>query len=196
MEHVLPRRTKFSRRAAGKRAVEQVLAANIDTVFIVASLEKRLRPRTLERYLTLTKHSGADPVIVLTKSDLCADPTAALAGVRELVGDIPVHTVSALTSDDASKKLRPYLVCGKTATVLGMSGAGKSTLVNHWTGQQTIATGDVRGSDKRGRHTTTHRHLIQLPWGAVVIDTPGMRELQLWETGSGLGETFEDVGSV
>lgn len=77
-----------------------------------------------------------------------------------------------------------------------MSGAGKSTLVNHWTGQQTIATGDVRGSDKRGRHTTTHRHLIQLPWGAVVIDTPGMRELQLWETGSGLGETFEDVGSV
>lgn len=189
---ILPRISKFSRRAAGKRAVEQVVATNIDTVFLVASLDKRVRPRSLERYLMLAWDSVARPVVVLTKSDVCNDTDDARAHAESIAGDVPVHLVSAFTGEGMDA-LAAELPAGTTGTLLGLSGAGKSTLINHWCGDEAIATGDVRGSDKRGRHTTTYRHLVTLPWGALLIDTPGMRELQLWEGSEGIAEAFSDV---
>ena len=189
---VLPRTSKFSRRAAGKRAVEQVVATNIDTVFLVASLDKRVRPRSLERYLMLAWDSVARPVVVLTKLDVCRDPDDARAHAESIAGDVPVHLVSAVTGE-GMEALAAELPSGTTGTLLGLSGAGKSTLVNHWLGEEKIAVGPVRRGDKRGRHTTTYRHLVALPWGALLIDTPGMRELQLWEGSEGIAEAFADV---
>ncbi len=192
---VLPRRTKFSRRAAGTREDEQVLAANVDTALIVCGLDGDFNPRRIERYLTLTLESGADPVIVLSKSDLCADLQSPLDQARRIARDRPVIPISSL-SDEGIAPLTPHLTPGKTFVLLGSSGAGKSTLLNRLLGEERLATAPVRESDGRGRHTTTRRELIVLPSGALLIDTPGMRELQLWAGRDALDQAFDEIAAL
>jgi ribosome biogenesis GTPase len=191
---VLPRRTKFSRLAAHDPGAdvtnEQVVAANVDVVFIVASLAD-VHPRQLERYLTLAWESGARPVILLTKADLDPDPEATAKAVLPDLGDVPVHPVSPRTGFGLDG-VRSYLAPGVTTALLGPSGVGKSTLVNTLAGEELLTTGAVR-DDGSGRHTTTRRELIVLPEGGIVVDNPGMRELQLWLAADGLDETFEDI---
>ena len=193
---VLPRRTKFSRLAAHDPASdvtrEQVVAANVDVVFLVASIVDDLSRRRLERYLTLAWESGARPVILLTKVDLEPDPGPAIAAVSEVAGDgVPVHPVSVRTGAGLDD-VRSYLAPGVTTALLGPSGVGKSTLVNTLADEDLLATGTVR-ADGAGRHTTTRRQLVILPGGGLVVDNPGMRELHLWLATDGLEETFEDV---
>jgi ribosome biogenesis GTPase / thiamine phosphate phosphatase len=192
---VLPRRTAFVRRAAGNETVEQVLAANIDTVFLVMAFYRDLNPRRLERYLALAWESGAEPAIVLTKLDLAEDADAAIAEVESVAIGVPVHPVSAVTGEGLDE-LEPYLAPGRTVVLLGSSGVGKSTLVNALLGEERQATKEIRAFDGRGRHTTTARELIGLPGGGLVLDTPGMRELQLWEAAEGLIGTFADVDEL
>lgn len=189
---ILPRRTKFSRTAAGEKPVEQILATNIDAVFVMASLTVELNLRRLERFLALSRESGAQPVVVLTKRDLCPEFAARVEQTRAAAGDAPVLAVSHVSGDGLAE-LQPYLLPGRTVALLGMSGVGKSTFVNVCLGDELMATDEVRESDQKGRHTTTARHLIPLPSGALLLDTPGMRELQLWEGETGVGETFADI---
>jgi ribosome biogenesis GTPase len=191
---VLPRRTRFSRKVAWVETEEQVLAANIDVAFIVFPLDGNLSPRGLERYSTMAWDSGADPVIVLTKSDLCDDVRTVQDEVRALVPGAPVRTVSAVAGDGIDA-LRSFLVPNRTAALLGPSGVGKSTLVNALYGRDLQEVRDIR-FDGRGRHTTTRRELIVLPGGGQIIDTPGLRELQLWESGSGLHQAFDDIERI
>ena len=167
-----------------------MVAANVDVVFLVTSLNEDLNLRRLERYLTLAWESGARPVIVLTKADLYPDPEAAVAEVESIAGGVPVHAISSRPAP-ASTTCAPS--SGRaTAALLGSSGVGKSTLINTLAGEELLATQEIR-DDGRGRHTTTRRELILLPTGALVIDTPGMRELQLWVADDGIDEAFEDV---
>jgi ribosome biogenesis GTPase len=194
IQALLPRRTKFSRKTAWHAAEEQVLAANVDVVFIVTSLNEELNLRRLERYLILARESGAEPVVLLTKSDLASDTDAALAAVRSIAADVSVHALSNLTGEGLDA-VRSYLRPGVTAALLGSSGVGKSTLVNTLAGNDLLETQELR-SDGQGRHTTVRRELVQLPGGALVIDTPGMRELQLWVADESLEETFDDVTSL
>ena len=191
VQAVLPRRTKFSRKTAWQAAEEQVLAANVDVVLIVTSLNEDLNLRRLERYLTLAWESGARPVFVLTKADLAEDVEAAVQAVEAIAFGVPVVAVSSVTGSGLDA-LRSHLGAGVTAALLGSSGVGKSTLVNTFAGEELLATREIR-DDGRGRHTTTRRELIQLPDGSLVIDTPGMREIQLWVADEGLEEAFEDV---
>ena len=192
---VLPRRTKFSRTTPGNAVEEQVIAANIDDVFIVASLNAVLNLRRLERYLTLARESGANPVILLTKSDLCKDPAGLVRAVESVAGGAPMHALSSVTGQ-GMERLGSYLSDGRTAALLGPSGVGKSTLINHLCGNEIQAVQPVRARDDKGRHTTIRRELICLPLGGLVIDTPGMRELQLWEGTEGLGESFPDIEAL
>ena len=194
IQAVLPRRTKFSRKTAWQATEEQVVAANVDVVFIVTSLNEELNLRRLERYLILARESGADPVILLTKSDLATNAEARLADVRSIAFDIPVHALSNVTGDGIDA-VSAYLRPGVTAALLGSSGVGKSTLINRLVGEERLATREIR-DDGRGRHTTTRRELVQLANGAFVIDTPGMRELQLWVADEGLADAFADVTSL
>jgi ribosome biogenesis GTPase len=191
---LLPRRTRFSRKTAWQAAEEQVLAANVDVVFIVTSLNEDLNLRRLERYLILARESGAEPVVLLTKSDLAADAEPALEAVRSVAADVAVHALSSLTGDGLDA-VRAYLRPGVTAALLGSSGVGKSTLVNTLVGDELLETRELR-NDGQGRHTTVRRELVPLPGGALVIDTPGMRELQLWVADEALEETFDDVTSL
>ena len=191
---VLSRRTRFSRKTAWQATEEQVLAANIDVVFIVTSLNEDLNLRRLERYLILARESGAQPVLLLTKSDLAGEVGTRVAAVREIAFDIPVHAISSRTGEGLDAVLG-YLQPGVTAALLGSSGVGKSTLVNALLGEELLATREIR-DDGRGRHTTTRRELVQLPGGGLLIDTPGMREVQLWIADDGLEEAFEDVTSL
>jgi ribosome biogenesis GTPase len=191
IQAVLPRRSKFSRKTAWQATEEQVLAANVDVVFVVTSLNEDLNLRRLERYLTLGWESGARPVIVLTKSDLHPDPTVAVAEVETIAYGVPVHAISNKTGEGLDA-VRSYLGSGVTGALLGSSGVGKSTLVNKLIGEELLETREIR-DDGRGRHTTTRRQLVMLPGGGLVIDTPGMRELQLWVAEEGLEEAFEDV---
>jgi ribosome biogenesis GTPase len=193
---VLPRRTKFSRRAAhdpeSTSVREQVVAANVDVVFITFPLGGDLDPLILERYVTLVLESGARPVILLTKSDLESDPDAIVEELAGVGGEIPVHTLSVRTGRGL-EHMREHLPAGMTGALLGPSGAGKSTLVNALVGDDDLlATGEVRG-DGSGRHTTTRRQLVLLPGGGVVIDNPGMREAHLWLAEGGLEEAFADI---
>jgi ribosome biogenesis GTPase len=194
---VLPRRTKFSRRAAhdpgSDVAREQVVAANVDVVFITASLADDVNPRVLERYLTLALESGARPVILLAKADREGDPEAVATEIAEIGGEVPVHAVSS-RSGLGLETVRSYLEPGVTAALLGPSGVGKSTLVNTLAGEERLATGSARGSS--GRHTTTRRELVVLPGGGIVVDNPGMRELHLWLADEGLTEAFEDIAEL
>ncbi|WP_043933689.1 ribosome small subunit-dependent GTPase A [Bacillus sp. EB01] len=189
---VLPRFSKFSRKSAGKTAEEQIVAANVDVVFLVNSLNDDLNLRRIERYLLLAWESGAKPVIVLSKADLSEDIEAKVAEVESIAYGVPVIPVSA-EMNEGLEKLLPFLSPGKTVALLGSSGVGKSTLTNKLLGEEKQAVKDIREADDKGRHTTTHRELILLPNGAVLIDTPGMRELQLWESHDGLSEAFSDI---
>jgi ribosome biogenesis GTPase len=192
---VLPRFSRFSRRAAGDPTEEQIVAANIDTVFLVAGLDGDFNPRRLERYLVVARESGATPVIVLNKADLVADASRHAAAVQALAPAVPIYPVSC-RAPATLEPLKAHLGFGKTGALLGSSGAGKSTIVNRLFGEDLLRTRDVRESDSRGRHTSTHRQLVLLPGGGVLIDTPGMRELQLWDTGEALGGAFEDIDEL
>lgn len=176
---VLPRRSSLARAASGERHERQVIATNVDFVLVLTGLDGDFNPRRIERYLLLVEGSGARPVVVLTKVDRCADAAPALALLTErLPAATPVHAINAKDADSVSL-LAPYLGPGSTAVLVGSSGAGKSTLTNSLLGSQRMATGAVRVSDSRGRHTTSHRALLMLPSGGCLIDTPGMRELKL-----------------
>jgi ribosome biogenesis GTPase len=189
---VLPRRTKFSRKVPWLKTEEQVLAANVDVVFLVMALTERdFNPRRLERYLATAWESGAEPVVVLSKADLCDDVPGRLAEAEGVAFGVPVHVTSAVTGDGL-EDLRAHFSGDRTAALLGSSGVGKSTIINAFLGSELLRTNDIR-SDGRGRHTTTHRELVPLPDGGLLLDTPGMRELQLWTVDSGLDETFSDV---
>lgn len=192
IHRLLKRRTKISRKGAGSVTDEQVLAANIDTVFLVNSLNQDFNPRRLERYLALAWESGARPVVLLTKADLCEEPAEAAAAIERIAPFVPVHVISALEGRGL-EALAVYLRSGQTSVLLGSSGVGKSTLVNRILGEQRQEVREIRANDGRGRHTTTSRQLVFLPEGGMLIDTPGMRELQLWDTDAGSGQAFPDV---
>ena len=192
---VLPRRSALVRSAAGLTSESQTLAANVDVVFVVSSLGPDLEPRRLERYLVTVWESGASPEIVLTKADRFEDPLEMVASVEAVAVGVPVWVVSAVTGEGVAS-LRARVGVGRTAVLVGSSGVGKSTLVNAWLGREAMATRETRADDDEGRHTTTHRELIELPGGGMVIDTPGIRELQLWAgdgASDGLDEAFADV---
>lgn len=195
VRHVLPRSTAFVRKASGPRGGAQVVAANVDVAFLVTSLNADLNLRRLERYLATTYESGAQPVIVLTKADLAPDADERAAGVQAIAFGAPVLVVSARTGQGMDA-FADHLAAGRTAVLLGTSGAGKSTLVNALAGQARMAVGLIREDDARGRHTTTHRELVLLPSGGLILDTPGMRELGLWDAEAGLSTAFEDVEAL
>ena len=193
IEVVLPRRSKFSRKVAGELTEEQIVAANIDTVFIVMGLDGDYNLRRLERYLLLAYESGASPVVILNKSDVADHLSDDLDEIKGLTVGIPVHAISAKTRSGI-EVIEGYLGPGRTGALLGSSGVGKSTLVNALIGEELLKTRDVRAGDSRGRHTTRNRQLILLPAGrGLLVDTPGMRELQLWTQNEGSRETFEDI---
>lgn len=193
---VLPRRTCFSRGSSGPTGFEQVLATNIDTVFLVTGLDQNYSLRRIERYVAVARSSGAQPVIVLNKADLHSDRRAAEAEVRGIARSIPVVTLSATLDADLAP-LSPWLLPGSTVALLGSSGVGKSTLVNRLLGNERQATNDISIAVNKGRHTTTRRELIALPSGALVVDTPGLRELQFWDVSDDAVEnTFDDVAAL
>lgn len=191
---VLPRRGQFSRNVAGFTTEEQILAANIDTTFLTTSLTSELNQRRLERYLTLAWAGGANPVVVLTKSDICDALESAVAQVEAVALGVPVHITSSVTGA-GMEELKRYFEGHRTVALLGSSGVGKSSLVNAILGRDLQGVQELR-NDGRGRHTTTKRELIILPGGGLMIDTPGMRELQLWDDTGGLEEAFEDISAV
>jgi ribosome biogenesis GTPase len=192
---VLPRRSAFTRRGAGNVTGEQVVAANVDVVFVVMGLDADFNLRRLERYLLMARESGASPVILLTKPDLCADVPALVRKVAQVTGDLPVHVLQPKRGEGI-EHVRPHLGPGLTAALLGSSGVGKSTIINRLVGSDVQRTREVRESDSRGRHTTTHRELVMLPEGGLIIDTPGMRELQLWDADAGLSAVFSDIEAL
>jgi len=190
IHRILDRRSKFSRKAAGVETQEQIIAANINTVFLLQSLNRDFNPRRLERYLAIAWESGANPVVLLTKLDLCPDVRPFLDEAAAVAAGVRVHALSAITGEGL-ESLDPYLGMGQSVVMLGSSGVGKSTLVNRLAGENLLEVREIRDSDDRGRHTTTHRQLIVLARGGIVIDTPGMRELQLWA--AGFDRTFADI---
>ena len=188
----LPRRTFFSRREPGPIPKDQAVAANFDYVFIMQSLNLDFNPKRLERYLTLAWQSGATPVILLTKADLVEDYWDHLTQAERVAAGVNIHVVSAHTGKGLDR-LNAYLQPGKTVVFLGSSGVGKSSLVNALAGEKVMAVNAIREDDSKGRHTTTHRQLIRLKSGVMIIDTPGMRELGMWDISEGLGDAFADV---
>lgn len=191
IEAVLPRRTKVSRKTPWLKAEEHVLAANVDTVFLVTGLDGDFNPRRLERYLVAAWDSGADPVLVLTKLDLCAEPAKLVEAEGVAVG-VPVVAVSNVTGEGLPE-LAAFLQPARTVVLLGSSGTGKSTLVNRLAGRTLMPVGELR-NDGRGRHTTRHRQLHVLPGGALLLDTPGLRELQVWE--GDVSSAFADIAEL
>jgi ribosome biogenesis GTPase / thiamine phosphate phosphatase len=195
IDDVLPRASKLSRKTPFTEVSEQVLVANVDVAFLVMGLDERdFSIRRLERYLTTAWEGGAIPVVVLNKSDLAEDLEPQVAETESVAFGVPVHVVSAATGDGV-EELRAHLTGNRTVVLLGSSGVGKSSLINRLLGEERFRTGDVR-DDGRGRHTTSHRELVPVPGGGVIIDTPGLRELQLWETDGGLEQTFVDVAEL
>jgi ribosome biogenesis GTPase / thiamine phosphate phosphatase len=194
---VLPRSSMFARgeETSGQHVAEQVVAANVDTAFLVSALTHDLNPRRIERYLLLAWASGAQPVVVLNKADLVSDLATSVAAVAAVAGDVPIHPVSAMTHDGLAG-LAPYLAPGRTVCLLGASGVGKSTLANALLGTQRQLVKAERADDSRGRHTTTARELFPLPGGALLIDTPGLRSVGLWDDGKGLDQAFEDIAAL
>ncbi|MHA6529062.1 ribosome small subunit-dependent GTPase A [Paenibacillus sp. BAC0078] len=192
---VLPRHSVISRKVAGNTWDEQIVASNVDTLFLVSALNDDFNVRRMERYLIMAWNSGANPVILLTKADLCSDAEAKISEMERVAPGVAIHAVSALLGD-GREELLPYIGYGQTVALTGSSGCGKSTMVNWLSGQNLQLTQDVREGDSRGRHTTTHRELFVLPDGGIIVDTPGMRELQLWEDEGGLDLAFGDISSL
>jgi len=192
---VLPRRTAFVRRAAGETTVQQILAANVDTVFLVMGLDRDYNPRRIERALVLAWESGADPVVLLNKADLCDGVEVRRAEIEAVALGVPVRVIAA-KEGRGLEALAPWLERGRTVALLGSSGVGKSTIVNRLLGEERQRTREVRESDQRGRHTTTHRELVILPGGGLLLDTPGLREIQLWASEEGLASAFEDIETL
>jgi len=192
---ILPRRSKFSRKAAGTRTEEQIVAANIDTVFLVTGLDGNFNLRRLERYLVVAWESGADPVVVLNKADLCDDIDEKVREVESVALGVPIVVMSAI-NDRGLDQVLAHVKQGTTGALLGSSGVGKSTIVNHLLGRELLKTQEVRTTDDRGRQTTTRRELIALPSGGLLMDTPGMRELQLWGGDEGIRDAFEDIAEL
>jgi ribosome biogenesis GTPase len=193
IEAVLPRRSAFTRKAAGQAAEAQIIAANIDTVFLVSGLDGDHNLRRIERYVTTAWSSGAGPVIVLNKADLRADLEAVVAATAAVAPGVPIAATTA-SDEHGLEALRPYLVPGKTVALLGSSGVGKSTMINRLLGEERFLTAAVSDAAAgRGRHTTTVRELVRLPGGALLIDTPGLRELGLWADDEGLDRTFDEI---
>lgn len=189
----LPRQSAFFRLDPSSRGhAAQAVAANMDVVFAVTSMNRDYNEKRLERYLTLALQSGAKPAIILTKLDLCTAPDTFYTRACAIAKDVPVHMISAATGE-GMETLEPYLQKGHTVALLGSSGVGKSSLVNALLGNARMHVSSVREDDQRGRHTTTGRQLLRLPGGALVIDTPGMRELGLWDAEQGLSDTFRDI---
>jgi ribosome biogenesis GTPase len=195
VDAVLPRSTLFSRRAAGRREDQQPIAANVDLVFLVCGLDGDFNLRRLERYLTLAAESGAAPVIVLNKADACDDLGSRIEETAAVAGSAPIVACSAQTGDGLDA-LDRFLAPGRTIALLGSSGVGKSTLVNRFLGEERFRTNTVREDDSRGRHTTTHRELVPLPRGGALIDTPGMRELQLWASQESVDAAFDEIAAI
>ena len=192
---VLPRRSWFSRKTAGTVTDEQIVAANVDVVLLAMALDGDFSTRRLERYLLLARESGATPVILLTKPDLSTAVTGQVAAVRAVSGDVAAHVVSP-RSGHGIEPVAAYLTHGRTGALLGSSGVGKSTLINRLVGEDVQKTREVRTTDSKGRHTTIHRELVQLPRGGLIIDTPGMRELQLWDVDEAVRESFDDIETL
>jgi ribosome biogenesis GTPase / thiamine phosphate phosphatase len=195
IHHVLARKSRFVRQAAGKRTDVQVVAANLDTVFAVTSPNRDFSPRRAERYLVAIWDSGAQPVLVLNKADLCEDAASFVEELEAVALGVPVVVASALQGTGL-EALQRYIGPGQTVALVGSSGVGKSTLVNALLGRQVQRTADVRVSDDTGRHTTTRRELVQLEGGGLLLDTPGMRELGLWDAGEGMRAAFQDVQAL
>jgi len=188
---VLTRRSAFRRRAPGSRPGAQILAANVDTLFVATSLNGDLNPRRLERYVAMGRESGAEPVVLLTKADLVPDP---IGPVARLEAELRVRAVAVSSQTGAGvDSLAPWFGSGRTLALVGSSGVGKSTLLNRLAGEELMATREIREDDARGRHTTTHRELFLLSSGALLLDTPGMRELGLWDADEGIDETFAEI---
>ncbi|HEX3030194.1 MAG TPA: ribosome small subunit-dependent GTPase A [Clostridia bacterium] len=190
---VLARKTKFSRAAAGIEVKEQIVAANVDTVFLIQSLNRDFNMKRLERYLVAAWESGALPVVVLTKADCCDNMSEKLAVAYNSAPGVDVYAISCVTGEGVETIREKYIVPGKTVALLGSSGVGKSTLVNTLAGKEVLKTQEVRADDNRGRHTTTHRELLLLPGGGLILDTPGMRALSLWEAETGMEVMFGDI---
>lgn len=196
IEAVLPRRTAFTRKVPGSATEEQVVASNLDTVFLVVGLDGNFNPRRIERYLTAAWESGANPVVVLNKADLCEDLADCVSQAESVAMGVPVVVTSSVQTEagnEPARALEAWLSPGSTVALLGSSGVGKSTLVNVLLGAERLETGAVRSVDSKGRHTTTRRELVVLPSGALLLDTPGMRELQLWGEDSGLENAFPEI---
>lgn len=192
---VLPRKSKFSRKTVGTKTEEQIVATNIDTVFLISGLDGDFNLRRIERYLILVWESGANPVIILNKADLCDDVERCRQAVEEIALGVPIVVLSAVTNQGLDA-LTPYLSKGQTVALLGSSGVGKSTITNQLADRKVQAVQSVRQGDDRGRHTTTHRELIVLPSGGLLMDTPGMREIQIWTGDEGIQETFADIKTL
>lgn len=192
IEAVLPRRSVFARKETGGRSQAQIVAANVDTVLLVSALNQDFNLRRIERYLSLAWESGARPLIVLSKADLAPDADALRAEVESIAAGTEILVLSALTGEGL-EALQPWLRPGQTLALLGSSGVGKSTLVNALAGRSLQTVQAIRADDAKGRHTTTHRELFQIAAGALLLDTPGMRELQLWQAGEGLESVFAEV---
>ncbi len=195
IHELLPRKARFSRKIAGRRVEQQIIAANIDVIFLISGLDHDYNLRRLERYLVLAAESGAKPVVVLNKADLCSDLDEKRNEVHTIAPGVPLLTTSAI-DDKGLDGILSYLKPGITGALLGSSGVGKSTIVNHLTGQDLLRTQEVRAGDSRGRHTTTWRELILLPGGGLLIDTPGMRELQLCGGEEGMESIFGDIDAL
>ncbi|MCK5125391.1 MAG: ribosome small subunit-dependent GTPase A [candidate division Zixibacteria bacterium] len=197
---VLERKSKFTRQAVlsggnpdgGGKTDEQVLAANIDTIFLVSGLDDDYNPRRIERFVSIAWDSGAVPVILLNKSDLCDDIESVITEVESVAFGVPTFAISAKDSIGLDN-IHQYLIQGQTVAFLGSSGVGKSSIINCLFGEERLKTTEVRGDDSKGRHTTTHRELLVLPEGGIVIDTPGMRVIRAWSNDEGISRTFEDI---
>jgi ribosome biogenesis GTPase len=195
VHQVLPRATRFARPARGGVVDAQVVAANVDVVLLVTGLDHDFNVRRIERYLALAWSSGAEPVIVLNKADVCDDVAGRIADATLVAPGVPVRVISALEGDGLDS-LTPLLQPGRTVALLGSSGVGKSTIVNALLGYERQATGAVRADDQRGRHTTTSRELLLMPTGALLIDSPGMRSVGMWEIEPGLADAFADIDAI
>jgi ribosome biogenesis GTPase len=195
IHEILPRKSKFSRKAVGAQTDEQIIATNIDTVFLVSGLDRDFNLRRIERYLILVWESGANPVIILNKADLCDEVEQRKAEVEAIAPSVPIISLSAIENQGLDA-LTPYLGTGQTVALIGSSGVGKSTITNQLAKKDIQAVQTVRKGDNRGRHTTTHRELIILPSGGLLIDTPGMREIQMWNGSEGFQETFTDINTL